>query len=63
MFHGADDFLQIDVARNFHDVVEAEGVPITLYEFQDTGHSLTDPFYQSLAAQLQINFFRQKLAD
>lgn len=63
MFHGADDFLQIDVARNFHDVVDGEGVPITLYEFQDTGHSLTDPFYQGMAAQLQIDFFRQYLAD
>lgn len=63
MFHGEDDFLQIDVARNFHDVIEASGVPVTLYEFAATGHSLQDPVYQRLAAQLQIDFFRRYLRD
>ncbi|MGF1568146.1 MAG: prolyl oligopeptidase family serine peptidase [Nodosilinea sp.] len=61
MFHGADDFLQIDVARNFHDVVAASEVPITLYEFEGIGHSLSDPTYQRIAAQLQVEFFRQYL--
>ena len=61
MFHGSDDFLQIDVARNFHDVIAAEGVPVTLYEFEGTGHAIFDPNFQRIAAQLQIDFFRQHL--
>lgn len=61
LFHGADDFLQIDVARNFHDVIDMAGVPVTLYEFEGVGHSLYGSDYQTLAAQLQIEFFRQYL--
>ncbi len=61
MFHGQADFLQIDVVRNFHDVIAAAGVPVTLYEFAATGHSLQDPAYQRIAAQLQIDFFRRYL--
>ncbi|TVP68662.1 MAG: hypothetical protein EA342_05110 [Leptolyngbya sp. LCM1.Bin17] len=56
-----EDFLQIDVVRNFHDVIAAAGVPVTLYEFAATGHSLQDPAYQRIAAQLQIDFFRRYL--
>lgn len=61
LFHGSDDFLQIDVARNFHDVIDAADVPVTLYEFEGVGHSLYGSGYQPLAAQLQIEFFRQYL--
>lgn len=61
LFHGAEDFLQVDVARNFHDVIERSEVPVTLYEFQGVGHSLYGSGYQPLAAQLQIEFFRQYL--
>lgn len=61
LFHGADDFLQIDVARNFHDVIAASDVDVTLYEFEGIGHSLYDPEYQRIAAQLQVDFFRQYL--
>ncbi|MBE9139363.1 S9 family peptidase [Nodosilinea sp. LEGE 07088] len=61
LFHGAEDFLQIDVARNFHDVIDMNGVPVTLYEFEGVGHSLYGSGYQPLAAQLQIEFFRQYL--
>lgn len=62
MFHGTEDFLQIDVARNFHDTLEAAGAPITLYQFEGEGHGIADPQLQRLAAQLQIQFFRQYLA-
>lgn len=62
MFHGTEDFLQIDVARNFHDTLDAAGAPVTLYQFEGMGHGITDPQLQSLAAQLQIQFFRQYLA-
>ncbi|WOD41660.1 alpha/beta hydrolase family protein [Nodosilinea sp. E11] len=61
LFHGAEDFLQIDVARNFHDVIDLANVPVTLYEFEGVGHSLYGSGYQPLAAQLQIEFFRQYL--
>lgn len=61
MFHGSEDFLQIDVARNFHDMLETTGAPVTLYEFEATGHGISDPQFQTLAAQLQIEFFRQHL--
>ena len=61
MFHGTEDFLQIDVARNFHDSLETAGAPVTLYQFEGTGHGITDPQFQNLAAQLQIQFFRQYL--
>lgn len=61
MFHGSEDFLQIDVARNFHDVLEAAGAPVTLYEFEAMGHGISDPQLQNLAAQMQIQFFRQHL--
>jgi dienelactone hydrolase len=63
LFHGAEDFLQIDVARNFHDAIESSGIPVTLYKFEGTGHSLTDPEFQRIAAQLQVQFFRQYLGE
>jgi predicted esterase len=61
MFHGTEDFLQIDVARNFHDMLESAGAPVTLYQFEGMGHGISDPQFQNLAAQLQIQFFRQYL--
>ena len=63
IFHGSGDFLQIDVARNFHDVIEANGVPVTLYEFEGVGHSIFDLGLQRTAAQLQIDFFRAYLQN
>ena len=61
LFHGSDDFLQIDVARNFHDVIDLAEIPVTLYEFEGVGHSLYGSGYQPQAAQLQIEFFRRYL--
>jgi dipeptidyl aminopeptidase/acylaminoacyl peptidase len=63
IFHGSEDFLQVDMARNFHDVIEANGVPVTLYQFEGIGHSIFDFGLQRVAAQLQIDFFRQYLGD
>jgi dipeptidyl aminopeptidase/acylaminoacyl peptidase len=62
LFHGSDDFLNIDVVRNFHDVIAANDTPVMLYEFQGMGHSLHDLGYQRIAAQLQVDFFRRYLA-
>lgn len=61
IFHGTEDFLPIDIVRNFHDMLEAAGAPVTLYEFENTGHGIDDPQLQNIAAQLQIQFFRQYL--
>ncbi|XGB41334.1 MAG: prolyl oligopeptidase family serine peptidase [Nodosilinea sp. LVE1205-7] len=63
LFHGTQDFLPIAMVRNFHDLIAASGVPVTLYEFQETGHALVDPLYQRLAVQLQLEFFHRYLAD
>ncbi|HSM83246.1 MAG TPA: prolyl oligopeptidase family serine peptidase [Nodosilinea sp.] len=61
LFHGAEDFLQVDVARNFHDVMDLGAGEVTLYVFEGVGHSLYGSGYQALAAELQIEFFRQHL--
>jgi len=61
VFHGSEDFLPVDLARTFHDVVAANRVPITLYEFLGMGHSLSNIQSQTAAAQVQIEFFRQHL--
>lgn len=61
IFHGSDDFLQVDMARNFHDVIAANDVPVTLYQFEGVGHSIFDFSLQRIAAQIQIDFFRQHL--
>ncbi|MEO0987715.1 MAG: prolyl oligopeptidase family serine peptidase [Cyanobacteria bacterium J06639_14] len=61
IFHGSDDFLQVDMARNFHDVIADNGVPVMMYEFQGVGHSIFDIGFQRIAAQLQVDFFREYL--
>ncbi|ASC73101.1 Dipeptidyl-peptidase 5 [Halomicronema hongdechloris C2206] len=61
VFHGSEDFLQVDMARNFHDIIADNEVPVMMYEFQGVGHSLLSVDNQHLAAQLQIDFFRRYL--
>lgn len=61
IFHGSDDFLQVDMARNFHDVIDSNGTPAMMYEFEGVGHSIFDIGLQRTAAQLQIDFFRTYL--
>ncbi|MEM9118336.1 MAG: prolyl oligopeptidase family serine peptidase [Cyanobacteria bacterium P01_D01_bin.6] len=63
MFHGSADFLQVDMARNFHDVIDSNGSPVTLYEFEGVGHSIFDIGLQRTAAQLQVDFFREHLGQ
>lgn len=63
IFHGSTDFLQVDMARNFHDVIESNQVPVTMYEFEGVGHSIFDIGLQRTAAQLQVNFFREHLGN
>lgn len=61
IFHGSEDFLQIDVARNFHDVIAENDVPVMLYQFEGVGHSIFNVSFQRIAAQLQVDFFRRTL--
>lgn len=63
IFHGSDDFLQVDMARNFHDVIQDNGVPVMMYEFHGVGHSIFDIGFQRIAAQLQVDFFREHLEE
>lgn len=63
IFHGSGDFLQVDMARNFHDVIEANEVPVMMYEFEGVGHSIFDIGFQRVAAQLQVDFFREHLDE
>ena len=63
IFHGSDDFLQVDMARNFHDVIDSNSVPVMMYEFEGVGHSIFDVSFQRIAAQLQIDFFRKYLTE
>jgi len=63
IFHGSDDFLQVDMARNFHDVIESNDVPVMMYEFEGIGHSIFDIGLQRTAAQLQVDFFRTYLKE
>jgi dipeptidyl aminopeptidase/acylaminoacyl peptidase len=63
IFHGSADFLQVDMARNFHDVIDSNNVPVMMYEFEEVGHSIFDVGLQRVAAQLQVDFFRTYLQD
>lgn len=63
IFHGSADFLQVDMARNFHDVIDSNGVPAMMYEFEGVGHSIFDITLQRTAAQLQVDFFREHLGQ
>jgi dipeptidyl aminopeptidase/acylaminoacyl peptidase len=61
MFHGTRDFLPIQTAANFHDQVEANGVPVVLLAFQDEGHGLASPISQFTAGQAQVAWFQEFL--
>ena len=61
IFHGSNDFLQVDMARNFHDVIDQNSIPTMMYEFEGVGHSIFDISLQRIAAQLQVDFFREHL--
>jgi dipeptidyl aminopeptidase/acylaminoacyl peptidase len=61
LFHGYQDFLQVDVTRSFHDVLLLNDVPVMMYEFTDAGHGLRTLAAERIAAQLQIDFFRRYL--
>ena len=61
LFHGEDDFLDIQLVRDFHNLVAADGTPVTMLAFQQEGHTLSSPANRSTAAQCQIDWFRKYL--
>jgi dipeptidyl aminopeptidase/acylaminoacyl peptidase len=62
IFHGQFDYLPVSIAETFHEEVEAAGAPVRMLMFENEGHGLAEPENQLLAAQAQINWFRQHLA-
>lgn len=62
IFHGTNDFLDVRIAANFHDAVQATGSAVNMYFFNRQGHGLQAASAQLSAAQLQIEWFRKYLA-
>jgi pimeloyl-ACP methyl ester carboxylesterase len=62
IFHGEFDFLPLNIAETFHKDIDTTGTPVRMLQFADEGHGLGDPEHQLIAAQEQINWFRQHLA-
>ncbi len=63
LFHGTADFLPVGIARNFHDQVEMNGVPVDLFTFAREGHGLAEPNSQFVAGQQQLLWFREYLEE
>jgi hypothetical protein len=61
LFHATEDFLPVDLARDFHNQIAATGSAVTLLVFEQEGHTLTLPTSRYLAAQCQIVWFRRYL--
>jgi dipeptidyl aminopeptidase/acylaminoacyl peptidase len=61
LFHAAEDFLPVALARDFHDQIAATGSPVTLLVFEQEGHTLSLPTSRYLAGQCQIVWFRRYL--
>lgn len=61
IFHGSADFLDARIAKNFHDQLQDNGVPVNLYEFSGAGHGISSQTQQNLAAQLQVDWFTKYL--
>ncbi|MGF1460897.1 MAG: prolyl oligopeptidase family serine peptidase, partial [Leptolyngbyaceae cyanobacterium] len=59
IFHGSNDFLQVDMARNFHDVIASNEIHAMMYEIESEGHSIYDIGLQRTADQIQIDFYRE----
>lgn len=63
IFHGTQDFLPVNIAETFHKSLEAQNVPVRMLKFVDEGHGLASLENQVLAAQEQMRWFRERLAN
>lgn len=61
IFHGMEDFLPVPLINNIHDQLEANGTPVTFLRVAEEGHGFGYPSSQAYAAQLQLEFFRDRL--
>lgn len=62
IFHGTEDFLPVQLAANFHDQIEADGVPVEFLVFLGEGHGLSAPVNQFTAGQAQVLWFSTYLS-
>ena len=62
LMQGMEDFLPVELVRDFRNAVESTGTPVELLVFKDEGHSLTLPSSKLFAAQQQIAWFRKYLS-
>ena len=61
IFHGREDFLPFQLMNNIHDQIESNGTEVTFFRVAEEGHGFGYPSSQNYAAQLQVEFFRDKL--
>ena len=61
VFHGTNDFLPFEHMTNFHDQVEAQGVPARFLRALGEGHGFGRRESQRYAFQLQLDWFRRHL--
>ncbi len=62
-FHGTRDFLPLGVVETFYGEIAQQGTPVRLVRFVDEGHGLQSPASQARAAQEQLAWFREHLAQ
>jgi dipeptidyl aminopeptidase/acylaminoacyl peptidase len=63
LFDGLHDFLPVEASANFHDQVKANGTAVNLLVFTNAGHGLSSYADEIIAAQAQIGWFQQFLAN
>ncbi|MCC6628713.1 MAG: S9 family peptidase [Chloroflexi bacterium] len=61
IFHGTRDFLPIDLVATLHDQLQGNGAAVNMLAFVNEGHGLAQPNSGLMAAQLQVQWFRQYL--
>ena len=57
LMQGTEDFLPVNLVREFRNAVTATETPVELLVFKNEGHSLTLPESKLIAAQQQIAWF------
>lgn len=61
LFAGTEDFLPAVLNHNYHDDLDARGIPVTFLRVEGEGHGFQYDTSQDYAAQLQLKFFRDRL--
>jgi dipeptidyl aminopeptidase/acylaminoacyl peptidase len=61
IFHGTDDFLPVRLTASLHDQLQANGAAVNLLAFVGERHGLQAATSQQMAAQWQIQWFREYL--